>query len=169
MTFHISAVPSGSLPLSQEDLLQLHGVLTEAFTFVIQFLQSLEQLQPRDHALLRHPLVGAAVRVLGAWLAEESLVLSEDVYKLLPFLLRLCDSSDSEESVYQITRRDSDSVASHLVSDSHHQMDLLKFLLPGLCHLTAEDKPRMILLKANFQKLLSQHFQKLCSSSHPTE
>ena len=35
------------------------------------------------------PLVLASIRVLGAWLAEESLALSKDVYALLPFLLKL--------------------------------------------------------------------------------
>ena len=35
------------------------------------------------------PLVLASIRVLGAWLAEESLALSEDVFALLPFVLNL--------------------------------------------------------------------------------
>ena len=84
-------------------------------------------------------LTSAAVRVLGAWLAEETLALSSDVYHLLPYLLELC----------------------------HHRLltqqteDLLKFLLPGLSHLTAEDKPRRVLLKADLQKLLLAYMQNL--------
>ena len=107
--------------------------------------------------------MGAAVRVLGAWLSEESLALSEEVYKLLPFLLRLCGSSLSERPAPQTGELDSDGVASCVEMDSSQEVDLLKFLLPGLCHLTAEDKPRAILLKANIQKTLSQRFQDLCS------
>ena len=85
-------------------------------------------------------LTAAAVRVLGAWLAEETLALSSDVYHLLPFLVELCRT--------RLTQEDDDK-------------DLLKFLVPGLSHLTADDKPRKILLKANFQKLLLSYMQRL--------
>ena len=86
-------------------------------------------------------LTTAAVRVLGAWLAEETLALSSDVYRLLPFLLELCQH--------------------HLTQQAEDDKDLLKFLLPGLSHLTAEDKPRKVLLNADFQKLLLAYMQHL--------
>ena len=38
---------------------------------------------------MSEPLVLASIRVLGAWLAEESLALSKEVYAVLPFLLKL--------------------------------------------------------------------------------
>ena len=85
-------------------------------------------------------LTTAAVRVLGAWLAEETLVLSSNVYHLLPFLLELCR---------------------HRLTHQAEDKDLLKFLLPGLSHLTAEDKPRKVLLKAELQKLLLAYMQHL--------
>lgn len=113
----------------------------------------------------------SCVRVLGAWLAEESLVLSADVYKLLPFLMKLCEpptsSQPAEESSFQPVPLSCSTVSS---SDwgladvaSSKPYSLLKFLLPGLCHLTAEDRPRRILLEANFQKTLVNYFHTLCS------
>ena len=84
-------------------------------------------------------LTTAAVRVLGAWLAEESLALSSEVYHLLPFLIELC----------------------HNRLKQGEDKDLLKFLLPGLSHLTAEDKPRKVLLKADLQKLLLAYMERL--------
>lgn len=129
--------------LSQGDLFQLHTTLTEAFTCVIRILQAFKESSSSEASRSAvesvESLTTAAVRVLGAWLAEETLALSSDVYHLLPYLLELC----------------------------HHRLitqqteDLLKFLLPGLSHLTAEDKPRKVLLKAELQKLLLAYMQHL--------
>ena len=96
--------------------------------------------------LAEYPILTASVRVLGAWLAEDSLTLAADIYSLLPFLLELCAASTPQEE----------------------DADLLKFLLPGLCHLTADDKARPILLEAKLGKTLSnymQHLLSLCDDS----
>ncbi|KAL5021552.1 hypothetical protein ScPMuIL_000707 [Solemya velum] len=37
------------------------------------------------------------------------------------------------------------------------EIDLLKFLLPGFCHLTAEDEPRKVLLDENFHVFLQEY------------
>ncbi len=37
-------------------------------------------------------------------------------------------------------------------------MDVLKFLLPGLCHLSAEDKARVVLIQETFHGLLAEYF-----------
>jgi hypothetical protein len=134
--------------LSQGDLSQLHTTLTEAFSCVIRILQTFKESSSSEagsEAVERvESLTTAAVRVLGAWLAEEALALSSDVYHLLPYLLELCHR--------RLTQQDA---------------DLLKFLLPGLSHLTAEDKPRRVLLKAELQTLLLAYMQHLVPL-HPT-
>ena len=134
---------SGCL-LSQGDLSQLHTTLTEAFMCVIHILQTVKESFSSEAASTAgesvESLTTAAVRVLGAWLAEETLALSNDVYHLLPFLLELCR---------------------HCLTQQAEDKDLLKFLLPGLSHLTAEDKPRKVLLKADLQKLLLAYMQHL--------
>ena len=133
---------SGCL-LSQGDLSQLHTTLTEAFTCVIHILQTMKESFSSAASTAGESvesLTTAAVRVLGAWLAEETLALSSDVYRLLPFLLELCH---------------------HRLTQQAEDKDLLKFLLPGLSHLTAEDKPRKVLLKADLQKLLLAYMQHL--------
>ncbi len=89
--------------------------------------------------LTEYLIVTASVRVLGAWLAEDSLTLAAEVYGLLPFLMELCSSSTPQEE----------------------DTDLLKFLLPGLCHLTADDKARPVLIRAKLMKTLSNYMQSL--------
>ena len=107
-------------------------------------------------------------RVLGAWLAEENLVLSTDVYKLLPFLMKLCDASCTEESLNTLGESAHSATGDQRASDhgAAEPENLIKFLLPGLCHMTAEDKPRRILLEADVQRILVSHFQRLSSQPH---
>ena len=67
LTPHVCDVTNStaaSQPLSQEELLQLHTTLTEAFSSVVYFLHSLEQLDS-DSILLREGVVSAAVRYGG--------------------------------------------------------------------------------------------------------
>lgn len=125
--------------LSEEDQLQLHTILMEGFSIVVQFLQSaLEQDEAATEEETtkeredRKLLVIAAVRVLGVWMAEDSLALSSEVHSLLPFLVNLCKEEE----------------------------DVLIFLLPGFSHLLAEDKPRRALISAGLCRLLMEHFEK---------
>lgn len=104
--------------LSEEDVLQLHSIFTETFKTTTEFLALLPSpLPPRD------PIIIAIIRVLGAWLAEESLTFGSELYKVLPRLLELCQSLLSQQ-------------------DEPVDMNPLVFLLPGLSHLVAEDTAR---------------------------
>ncbi len=143
---HLSHFCLLGIPLTDEDIVRLHSIVTEAFTVVLHLLKQLESITPSDTPLVAlsnktTPLLIACVRVVGAWLAEDSLSLSADIYICLPFLVRiakLTDNSDAEKE----------------------GKDLLKFLLPGFSHLTAEDKPRAVLVKVGLWSLLLSHLQR---------
>lgn len=140
-----------------EVLLKLHTVLTEALGSVVHLLMVASQSERFEEIrasslrgvggfLDKYPIVTASVRVLGTCLAEDSLTLAAEVYKLLPFLMELCTSSVPQEE----------------------DRDILKFLLPGLCHMTADDKARPILLQAKLGDLLTAYMhrlQPLCQDS----
>ncbi len=133
--------------LTEEDLLHLHTTLTEIFTFILLLLKQLASITPTDTLLETlsmetTPLLIACVRVVGAWLAEDSLSLSTDIYSCLPFLVRLAKLTDSPAA-------------------EREGKDLLKFLLPGLSHLTAEDNPRKSLIQAGLWDVLQTHLQRL--------
>ena len=97
----IDAPPTGTLPT--EVLLKLHTILTEALTSVVHLLTAARRCMhmhapvhvpegstsPCDRLLQDYPIVAASVRVLGAWLAKDSLTLVDEVHSLLPFLLEL--------------------------------------------------------------------------------
>ncbi len=120
-------------------------------------------------------MVAAAVRVLGAWLAEESLALSEQVYKLLPFLLKLCSgklslvTTPGQQATPALASSEVGTNGGSDTAVDQPASDLLKFLLPGLCHLTAEDKPRRVLLKAHIEETLLEYMQELTLQAPLTE
>ena len=131
--------------LSEEDQLKLHTTLMDGFSVVVRFLQSASEQQEaiteEETTMVREDeklLTIAAVRVLGVWMAEDSLALSSEVYALLPFLVNLCKEEE----------------------------DVLIFLLPGFSHLLAEDKPRRALISAGLCRQLVKHFAKQSTLAH---
>ncbi|NXX46076.1 NCDN protein, partial [Tricholaema leucomelas] len=140
--------------------MQLMRIMEEAFGSVIFYLKQVKQEQLQD------PFIFASVRVLGAWMAEETSSLKQEICELLPFLVHYAKKLFKEGS----------SAASlpqpELVSTegSGLSQDALRFLLPGFCHLTAEDRPRDILIQEGAPALLCEYFlhQWEVLSSQPT-
>jgi hypothetical protein len=133
--------------VTEEDILQLHSAFTEAFKSTTDFLVSLPPPLPHHN-----PLVIAIVRVLGAWLAEETLAISSKLYKLLPKLLEMCRSHLNENK-----------------GESERCLENpLRFLLPGLSHLVAEDTARAA-VKTALPQLLVDFMTALYDSSMSSE
>ena len=128
------------LELTEEDLLQLHSAFSEAFKSLTDFLLSLPR--PLSH---HDPLTLATTRLLGAWLAEETLALSSELYRLLPRLLEMSGA--------------------HLQQSKGEGVldNPLKFLLPGLSHLVAEEGARAA-VKTCLPQLLLDFMTALYSS-----
>ncbi|XP_005058339.1 PREDICTED: neurochondrin [Ficedula albicollis] len=128
--------------------MQLMRIMEEAFGAVIFYLRQVKQEELQD------PFIFASVRVLGAWMAEETSSLKQEICELLPFLVdyarRLFKEGSPAVSVPQ----------AELVSTKGSALpqDALRFLLPGFCHLTAEDRPRDILISEGAPALLCEYF-----------
>ncbi|XP_067664158.1 neurochondrin-like [Haliotis asinina] len=214
-----------SLGLEKKQVLQLHSAMLGAFNSVIFFLSqvSQQQIQMSTASLL----VTASVRVLGAWLAEETSALREEIYSLLPFLLHICKAQvqssqgkqeeiletehsldslkldshahiETQQAVAEKVKAENTDVDHAACSEGQGQtsdplnsattegvghpvlsadspqcpgmdqcssvdqccgVDLVRFLLPGLCHLTAEDKSRTILLGEGIHMFLLEYFR----------
>lgn len=130
----------------------------------------------QDDVEIRH-FVCATIRILSAWLAEETMALREDVYEILPFVFTLAHETFEAQKLDKLRslpgRRSvvggatdygeasvAEAVSGGLEdSDSFSASqsatpDVLRFLLPGLCHLVAEDKSRKILLDLKLHETL---------------
>ncbi|KAK3085973.1 hypothetical protein FSP39_011509 [Pinctada imbricata] len=87
---HMTSAPS--LLLDDKQILQLHTAMLGAFNAVVGFLHESAESSPLDtsSAKMPEPVVIATVRVLGAWLAEETSALKKEIYQILPYLILIC-------------------------------------------------------------------------------
>ncbi|KAK7125203.1 hypothetical protein R3I94_019291 [Phoxinus phoxinus] len=152
-----SPAPSNPVPpltaiagLSLQQSRQVLGVLKEAFFSEMYYLKQV------DESAYDEPFLFATFRSLCAWLAEETACLKDDVIELLPFLIGYAKSHfkgggegkglSDWMSKMSISNRSHDATWS---SDAP-----LRYLLPALCHLSAEDGPRRVLLSLETPALL---------------
>ncbi|NXI47993.1 NCDN protein, partial [Galbula dea] len=136
-------------PLLEEmQKMQLMRIMEEAFGAVIFYLRQVKQEELQD------PFIFASVRVLGAWMAEETSSLKQEICELLPFLVHYAKKLFKEGSPAASLPQP------ELVSTegSGLPQDALRFLLPAFCHLTAEDRPRDILISEGAPALLCEYF-----------
>ncbi|KFV01859.1 Neurochondrin, partial [Pterocles gutturalis] len=128
--------------------MQLMRIMEEAFGAVIFYLRQVKQEELQD------PFIFASVRILGAWMAEETSSLKQEICELLPFLVHYAKKLFKEGSPAASLPQ------AELVSPegSGLPQDALRFLLPGFCHLTAEDRPRDILISEGAPALLCEYF-----------
>ncbi|XP_061111328.1 neurochondrin isoform X1 [Conger conger] len=129
---------------------QVLGVLEEAFSAVIYYLQQVGQSRRGD------PFLFVTFRSLCAWLAEETSCLKEEVIALLPFLINYAKGHLEGEGP---DKGLSDWMSEMSVTDTTEGgawsgEDAIRYLLPALCHLSAEEGPRRVLLDLDTPALL---------------
>ncbi|NXM28960.1 NCDN protein, partial [Oxyruncus cristatus] len=134
--------------LDEVQKMQLMRIMEEAFGAVIFYLRQVKQEELQD------PFIFASVRVLGAWMAEETSSLKQEICELLPFLVHYARKLFKEGSpAVSLPQAELGST-----EGSALPQDALRFLLPGFCHLTAEDRPRAILVSQGAPALLCEYF-----------
>ncbi|XP_042296496.1 neurochondrin [Sceloporus undulatus] len=142
----------GSL-LQNTQKVQLVMILEEAFRAVIHYLRQVGQKKLED------PFIFASVRILAAWLAEETSSLKQEICELLPFLIRYAKMQFEEERRSRSgLQHEMEQAGQGSAQEPIWRGDALRFLLPGLSHLTAEDRPREILISEGAPILLCQYF-----------
>ncbi|XP_027557212.1 neurochondrin [Neopelma chrysocephalum] len=134
--------------LDEVQKMQLMRIMEEAFGAVIFYLRQVKQEELQD------PFIFASVRVLGAWMAEETSSLKQEICELLPFLVHYARKLFKEGSpAVSLPQAELGSTEGPALPQ-----DALRFLLPGFCHLTAEDRPRAILVSQGAPALLCEYF-----------
>ena len=156
-------IPSHILDSRQRG--QLYTALKNAFSTILKFLHELSishsTLQSSDPKIKY--FVCATIRLLGAWLSEETLALREDVYEVLQFVLTVANETFESQKLAKLQtlpgRGSTD--FSNFTEETMLQRqgdlltpDTLRFLLPALCHLVVEDKPRKIVLEMKLHETL---------------
>ncbi|KAF7691136.1 neurochondrin [Silurus meridionalis] len=135
--------------LSVQQSKQVLGVLEEAYSAIIFYLQQVDPSRYDD------PFVFATFRSLCAWLAEETSCLKDEIMALLPFLIgytkhHLQDKKGTGLADWMSTMSFTDGSQAGTWTGEH----VLRYLLPALCHLSAEESPRKVLLSFGTPALL---------------
>lgn len=162
----ISFVASDTLDLEQKEKQQLYTALKGAFAAVMNVLLQVSKDFPKNKDTLdikAKLFICAMVRVLSAWLAQETSAMRNAVYTLLPFMLTIGNETFYAYRSRYLTEK---AQASQLgttdlaavKNDPISQANVLRFMLPALCHLAVEEKARKILLDVKEDEVLYESF-----------
>jgi len=161
---------SSSQVLDSKQRGQLYAALKNAFGTILKFLHDLSTNTLKDDPLklANDPktkyFVCATIRVLGAWLSEETMAMREDVYDVLPFVLTVANETFESQKLAKLQTlpgRGSTDFSNFTEETMTLQRqgdlltpDTLRFLLPALCHLVVEDKSRKIVVDMKLHETL---------------
>lgn len=151
----VSYIANDSLELEQKEKQQLYTALKGAFSAVLSSIKKkTSKVSTGKETGEEKAFLCSMVRVLAAWLAQETSAMRNAVYDLLPFILSLCNETFytfRSQYVAEKVKPVSD-VSSH--SSGNFQADVLRLMLPAMCHLTVEDKGRKIMLDSKEDEVL---------------
>ena len=133
--------------LCENDMLKLHQILSRTLSAIIKFLEEYSSTVEDTSSMLT-PVILATLRVFGAWLVEDDLTLLNEVCKVLPLVLDIALADHHHNC------------QSELKSSQQHP-HMLQFLLPGLLHLTAEEKPRRVIIRKGKHKIILEYMMYL--------
>jgi len=158
----ISFIANDTLDLEQKEKQQIYTAFKGAFAAVISLLTkvSKDYTKTKDTMDVSDKVfICAMVRVLAAWLAQETSAMRNAIYALLPFMLTLANETFyAYRSRYFAekarTEAKGEDTTMETESDPLSQVDILRVMLPALCHLTVEEKSRQILLEVKQDEVL---------------
>lgn len=145
----LNYIATDVLELDQKEKQTLYTGLKGAFTGIINLLTKVSNDKSKlegDDKLF----VIATIRVLASWLAQETSAMRAQVYQILPFVLEMASQSFNAYKERKIAEKAGNTPPEGSGGDN----DLLRVLLPALCHLAVEDEARKIMLKANIDQTL---------------
>uniref|UniRef100_A0A182TIF6 Neurochondrin n=1 Tax=Anopheles melas TaxID=34690 RepID=A0A182TIF6_9DIPT len=147
----INFMSTDQLDLDQKDKQQVYTGLKGAFSAVLGVLVKLANDTKKDRLQKTEKAFAyAMVRVLTAWLAQETSAMKNQVSKVLPFLFKLANESFYESRDYRIAHK-ADNVDDH---EQQPPADILRVMLPAICHLVVEEEARQIFLKEKEEQVL---------------
>ncbi|XP_063976503.1 neurochondrin homolog [Diachasmimorpha longicaudata] len=165
----LSYITSDQLDLEQKEKQSLYTALKGAFSAVIGLLTSVSKMKELTD-IKERVFVCAMVRVLAAWLAQETSAMRPQVYAILPFIMSVANDTfyanrnrKMAEKARATARSEEGGSPMECVHDPLSEVDVLRVMLPALCYLAVEEEARKILLKHKQEEVLFE-----CLSYHWT-
>lgn len=168
----LSYITTDQLDLEQKEKQSLYTALKGAFSAIIGLLTAVSKMKDLTD-IKERVFVCAMVRVLAAWLAQETSAMRPQVYAVLPFMLTVANDTfyahrnrKLSEKAKAGAKSDEGSTSSSIepiIHDPLSDVDVLRIMLPALCYLAVEEDARKILLKHKQEEILFE-----CLSYHWT-
>ncbi|XP_075223750.1 neurochondrin [Lycorma delicatula] len=164
----VSYIATDTLDLEQKEKQQLYTALKGGFAAVINVLLKLSKdtKNNKDSLDVKSKIfVCAMIRVLAAWLSQETSAMRNAVYQILPFILIFANDTFYAYRARYVTdkvRSESKSgpnqstLLSNTDSDPLSHIDVLRLLLPALCHLAVEETSRKIMMDVKEDEVLHE-------------
>lgn len=152
----INFMATDQLDLEQKEKQSVYTSLKGAFNAIVSILTKVSNDKNREKLPdAEKVFVCAMVRVLVAWIAQETTAMREQIYALLPFIFTLAnDSFHAYRSRKLSEKNKTDGEPMEAEVCLMGQIDLLRLMLPALCHLVVEDKARDIVLNLKQEDIL---------------
>lgn len=165
----ITFVANEDVELEGREKQSLYTAMKGGFSAVISLLMKVQndinrkklQLELKEKAF-----ICAMVRVLSSWMAQETSAMRDQIYQLLPFMLNLANETFyAYRARYMMEKVRGPPGGSNptgepmeVDTDPLSQVDILRFMLPALCHLAVEEQARKILLDTKEDEILYESF-----------
>ena len=159
----LSYISTDQIDLDQKEKQSSYTALKGAFGAVISVLTAVSKMKELTD-IREKVFVCAMVRVLAAWLAQETSAMRTQVYAVLPFILTIANDTfyahrnrKLAEKARAGARADEGSSSfsfGDVAKDPLSEVDVLRVMLPALCYLAVEEDARKILLKHKQDQVL---------------
>lgn len=146
----INFMSTDTLDLDAKDKQSIYTALKGAFNGVLSVLTKLKN--DKNSAKIegkQKAFACAIIRVLAAWMAQETSVLKPIVqFQLLPLVLRLANETYQESKAFRIQHKGEKEYP------GEPPADVLRVLLPATCHLVVDDAARKVLFNLKQEEVL---------------
>lgn len=152
----INYMATDQLDLEQKEKQQIYTALKGAFNAVMSVLTRLDKDKSKDSLAGKEKAFACAiVRVMSAWLAQETSAMRPAVYQILPYMLQLVN-----ETFYSAKKFHTEKLP------GERPADILRIMMPALCHLAVEEKARDVLFKVKQDEVLFDSLEFYFSIAH---
>ncbi|XP_033324042.1 neurochondrin [Megalopta genalis] len=168
----LAYIITDQLDLEEKEKQSLYTALKGAFAAIIGLLNAVSKMKDLTD-IKERAFICAVVRVLAAWLAQETKAMRPQIYAILPYVLTVANDTFygyrnrklAEKAKTNAKSKNDEGTSSEesVPHDPISEIDLLRLLLPALCYLTVEEDARKILLRHKQEEILFE-----CLSYHWT-
>lgn len=168
----LAYITNDQLDLDQKEKQSLYTVLKGAFVAIIGLLTAVSKMKEITD-IKERIFICAVVRVLAAWLAQETTAMRSQVYTVLPYVLTIANDTfyayrnrkltEKAKANAKLKSDEATSSGESVIHDPLSEIDLLRLLLPALCYLAVEEDARKILIQHKQEEVLFE-----CLSYHWT-